>query len=230
MKALITLVVFAFASAALAGFCDKCKELAFTADVGECAKCKEFTSSGSHKLCGKCSDKLGQCEHCAAPLARPTTRKVELSEEARALSSAFKENSGNFTLTLTYHGAQDKPYYRLFLSAAGVPEKKADVFSPAVAITKDQAVKLIDVLAEIGYFDQATNIINVRRFREPPGPTYVLVLTGPKDIRLHLNLGWNKAMHDKLVAIQASLDGEARKAMDLLIARLSGHLKEWKQD
>lgn len=228
MKTLIAIVVCAFASAALAGFCDKCKELAFTADVGQCTQCKGFTSSGSHKLCGKCGDKLAQCEHCAAALGKPATRKAELSEQAKELAAKFKDSAGNFGMSLTYYGNQEKPYYNLLLSAAGVPEKRQEPFNPAVGITREQAEKLIDVLAEIGYFDDAMNIINVRRFRHPTGPTYVLTLSGPRDIRLHLDLGWNKAMHAKLEAIQASLDGEARKAMDMLIARLSGHLKEWK--
>ncbi len=61
-------LLWAFAGAALAELCPKCKKLMFTADIGKCKECGGWTSSGAFKLCRKCSAKLKQCEHCRAPL------------------------------------------------------------------------------------------------------------------------------------------------------------------
>jgi len=47
----------------------------FTADVGKCVVCGGDTTSGAHKLCPRCSARLGQCEHCRAPL-RPIPRPI----------------------------------------------------------------------------------------------------------------------------------------------------------
>jgi len=53
---------------AWADLCPKCSKMAFTMDVGQCVECAGATGSGAFKLCRKCSAKLGQCEHCRAPL------------------------------------------------------------------------------------------------------------------------------------------------------------------
>jgi len=72
------------APAVLADFCAKCADMGFTADIGKCTKCgEEKTTSGSHKLCPNCSQKIGQCEHCAAtlpkapPASQPATEPTE---------------------------------------------------------------------------------------------------------------------------------------------------------
>ncbi len=55
-------------STARADLCPKCKGKAYAADIGVCVECANLTSSKAFKLCAKCSAKLGQCEHCRAPL------------------------------------------------------------------------------------------------------------------------------------------------------------------
>lgn len=68
-KLAIAFVVVMFISApAVADLCRKCRGKMYTMDVGKCEVCAGHTSSGSHKLCRTCSRRLGQCEHCRAPI------------------------------------------------------------------------------------------------------------------------------------------------------------------
>ena len=66
--ALIVVVLSVFASIAPGALCGKCRGKMYIMSVGKCTQCAGHTSSGAHKLCRKCSTKLGQCEHCRAPL------------------------------------------------------------------------------------------------------------------------------------------------------------------
>ncbi|MCK4626716.1 MAG: protease inhibitor I42 family protein, partial [Phycisphaerae bacterium] len=65
---LSVLTVLVLAAPAGAELCEKCKGKMYIMSVGKCVECGGFTGSGAHKLCRKCSAKLGQCEHCRAPL------------------------------------------------------------------------------------------------------------------------------------------------------------------
>lgn len=51
-----------------AELCPKCKGKMYIQSIGKCVECGGTASSGAFKLCKKCSAKLGQCEHCRAPL------------------------------------------------------------------------------------------------------------------------------------------------------------------
>ena len=72
-------VVLALAAGAAGELCSKCKGKAYTEDTVQCSRCKTgWTGSGAFKLCKACSAKLGQCEHCRAPLkAAPKPEKVK---------------------------------------------------------------------------------------------------------------------------------------------------------
>jgi serpin B len=65
---LAAVVLLIAAPAVLADLCPKCKGMMYTMDIGKCANCAGDTTSGAFKLCKACSTKLGQCEHCRAPL------------------------------------------------------------------------------------------------------------------------------------------------------------------
>jgi inhibitor of cysteine peptidase len=77
-------------SAALAELCPKCRDKAYIQSIGTCAECGGATSSGAFKLCKKCSAKLGQCEHCRAPLLVKGA-DVTVGEEANGKTVAAEE-------------------------------------------------------------------------------------------------------------------------------------------
>jgi len=72
-------VLWFFAGPVAADLCPKCKGKAYILTVGVCKECGGAASSGAFKLCRKCSVRLGQCQHCRAPLKG---KPVELDEKA----------------------------------------------------------------------------------------------------------------------------------------------------
>ncbi|MBI2930542.1 MAG: insulinase family protein [Planctomycetes bacterium] len=46
------------------GFCPRCRDLMFTADIGTCVACGSDTSSGGMKLCAGCARAKGVCQAC----------------------------------------------------------------------------------------------------------------------------------------------------------------------
>ena len=82
-------MLWVFAGAAGADLCPKCKGKVYIGNIGKCVECGGPTSSGAFKLCRKCSTKLGQCEHCRAPLkGGPAAKTIELDEKANATTVA----------------------------------------------------------------------------------------------------------------------------------------------
>ena len=75
---------------ALGALCPKCTSKAYTKDIGTCAECGGPTSSGAFKLCIRCSTKLGQCEHCRAPLPAKGA-DVTVGEEANGKTVTAEE-------------------------------------------------------------------------------------------------------------------------------------------
>ncbi len=83
----VGLAVIVLAAATARGeLCPKCRDLVFTMDVGQCAECPNTTGSKALKLCKKCSARLGQCEHCRAPLKQGAD--ITLGEEANGKTIA----------------------------------------------------------------------------------------------------------------------------------------------
>jgi len=77
------------ASSALAELCPKCKGKMYIQNIGKCVACGGHTTSGAFKLCPKCSAKLGQCEHCRAPLA-PAIPKDAIALDEKANGKTVK--------------------------------------------------------------------------------------------------------------------------------------------
>jgi hypothetical protein len=147
---------------------------------------------------------------------------------AAARAKTLKSNLGSFSLRLTYHGEQDKPFYTLHLHGKGVPVNKARLFfASKVAIDNDLAEKIVDHLNESGFLGRA-------RDADEPIDTdaivsaYMLTVAGPDNLALTHNLGWGPDLLEKLDALRAALgDGEAGRKMDLLLGRI-GFLREKK--
>ena len=79
------IVLATTASPATADLCEKCKGKMYITNIGKCVECGKWTSSGAFKLCKKCSTKLGQCEHCRAPLGNggentPATKPADTAK------------------------------------------------------------------------------------------------------------------------------------------------------
>ena len=146
-------------------------------------------------------------------------------------AAQLKAAAKSFRLDLLYHGDQDRPYYRLTLSVPVVPQLAIDPFHPIVQITEEEAVKVIDQLAVKGFLEQAKE--------KSPGkvadkqPCYTLSVRAEdkaEAVQYSENLGWGLPMYKRLEGIVAVLPGNAAKSMDLLLARLEGHRKEWVAD
>jgi len=155
---------------------------------------------------------------------------------AAARLKALKGSIRNFTLRLAYHGPQDKPFYELQLDTAPRTDKDKPPGEPlkgpflrAVSITPAQAARIVDHLAESLFLDRSADAAR----NEPPKPKepcYMLRVSSGKDTDLREDLGWDAKMIETLQALGKVLEGEAAKAMDMVLQRLSGLQKQWQEE
>ncbi|MFI5380219.1 MAG: M56 family metallopeptidase, partial [Tepidisphaerales bacterium] len=156
---------------------------------------------------------------------RPTTRP---SAKAADRATQLMANLKSFSLSLTYHGNQDKPYYGLRLSVEQLASDNP--FEPAVTITPQQAEKIIAYLAIEGYLDQALDLNRDRSPSPPPKPYYSLIVQVNKGaVGFEEWLAWDLKMLHRLDGLRQVLDGDAARNMDLLLGRLSGQRREWEK-
>lgn len=142
------------------------------------------------------------------------------AERIRSLRGA----SGNFWLSLSYHGPSDKAHPSLRLrTPERSPKPGPNVLD--VHISRGQAGKIIDQLAADGLLARSDNTHARPRLR-PTGPTYVLAISSDKT-RFEEDMGWDLEMLSRLDALRKVLDGDAPKAMDKLLARMAGHREQW---
>ncbi len=138
----------------------------------------------------------------------------------------LKANRDSFCLHLSYHGRQDKPLYRILSLGAHELEGKVAIGRDFLFISGKQAEKIIDHLAKEGFLARAMNLSGIRMAKPPAGPTYVMEVSAGGRV-LYEYLGWDLPMLKRLDGLRKVLDGEAAKGMDKLLARMSGHRKEW---
>lgn len=155
---------------------------------------------------------------------------TEPSKLAGERAAKLKTDLKTFTLRLDYHGAEDKPYYRLLLSVPVIKVAKDDSpFNQLTQITQEQAAKIVDHLATEGFLENALDGNRDRSPAEPTGPHYTLTVwveNGGDPVLYEQWLTWDAKMLSRFDAIRAVLDGQAGKQMDLLIGRLAGLRKE----
>jgi predicted secreted protein len=155
------------------------------------------------------------------------TVKVE-ADPTTERAAKLKADVESFRLQLQHIGESGKPFYNVDLSVPMVEKGEASLFSPWAQISEAQARRIIDHLAKDGYLRRAQNKVNILRERLPTGPTYMLSVVGPPDeIQLTESLGWDLTMLRRLEALREVCEGDARKAMDLLLGRMSGLKAEW---
>ena len=161
----------------------------------------------------------------AAPTTQPTPNAAERAQ-------VLKDQLKSFRLDLEYHGAQDKPYYGLWLSVPPLSVRRSNPFHPHVRISEVEASKIIDHLAREGFLDQAVD--NTSGMKRPaPSPCYTMIVFSGEEMHRHefsSVLGWNLPMVRRLDGLRAVLEGESGKQMDLLLGRLSGHRSEWERE
>jgi predicted secreted protein len=153
---------------------------------------------------------------------------VAVSKKAAALAKLFKADIAKFTLDIRYFGPQDKPYYQLTLGTEKTKDRDSP-FRPVARLTPNAARKIIDCLTADGYFDRAKDTAPMR-MAMPKGPTYTLWVSGGKGCQLYESIGWDSKMLARLDALAGALDGDAGKNMTLLLDRLSGCRKKWRED
>jgi hypothetical protein len=160
----------------------------------------------------------------AAPTTRPTP-------QAAARAKILKEEIKTFRLDLSYHGEQDKPYYRLLLSVPGISVRRTSPFDLHAQIDEVQAGKIIDHLATEGFLDQAIDAA-FKEIPAPPTPCYTMIVSSGGEAHRHefyAVLGWGLPMLKRLDGLRAVSDADATKQMDVLLGRLSGLRREWEK-
>jgi predicted secreted hydrolase len=143
---------------------------------------------------------------------------------AAARAAALKADAENFQLALTYIGPSDKPYYNLLLSVQKPNVLQADPSFLKAQITEAEALQLITHLQTSGLLAQAVDA-KTTKFQDQ-SPSYRLTATAG-DQQLTTSLSWNLDTLKHLDALRKPLTGEAANRMDTLLARLSGHRREW---
>lgn len=176
--------------------------------------------------------------------AEPALSKLT-SERRRKLLAT----TDSFSLGLNYWGQglqllgpQPDSCFQLDLFVKGDPPLAVDLSDPRpnvlrVAISEEQAARIIDFLALRGLLDSDNLVTD--NVAMPTGPTYVLTAgnktwqdqrtNNQEALSLHRKLGWNLSMSTVLQDLRQVLDGEAAKAMDKLLASLQTHRAEWEK-
>jgi hypothetical protein len=172
---------------------------------------------------------------CAAWSDEVAPAEQKPSERTTEREKQLKAGIAGFQLELTYIGPQDKPFYNLTLSVQPVAQLASDPFHPIVQIDQAQAEKIVRQLAADGFLDRAIDDQKQDiTLRAPKGPTYFLTVRAQDPtfgrMQWHEDLGWNGKMLDRLDSLKNVLDPKPAAALDLLLGRLGGQRREWKQE
>jgi hypothetical protein len=153
-----------------------------------------------------------------------TTAHAQPPDPAKARAKKLKESVKTFRLELTYHGDEDKPFYRLTLTVQAIAKAENNPFYRFVQISEDQAKKIIDHLATDGFLRGADDPIRDEYYEllPPTKPGYTMTVSG-----FYQDLGWGLPLLKRLDGLRKALDGQAAKDMDLLLGRLSGLREHW---
>jgi hypothetical protein len=146
----------------------------------------------------------------------------------------LKANLETFELDVWPHlTKQDhsKPFYEL---KVGVHESvlwvdRSNSSIQQARISKEQAAKIVDYLAQEGFLERAEQIAPAEPGKRAYREGYVMqVFVNPaKGEGFEEQLGWNLAMLQRLDGLRQILEGDAAKAMDRLLGRMSGLRQEW---
>src|SRR5262245_19512330 len=164
----------------------------------------------------------------------PPERPANVADAAKNLDtfilrvSLAPAGEGKFDPKYTlYHVLLYVPNLRLEPPPNGPSGKPTEAHT---RITKEQAKKLLGVLNEFGFFDdkvakEKLGLMNARNW--PHAGITVRFQGGEDSARKERLLTWLPSMLPPLDAIRGCVDGDARKAMDQLLAQLAEERKRW---
>ena len=169
-----------------------------------------------------------------------SSRKPQRSRKTKSAVKTLKKHVDQFDLSLDFwRGTEPHRYpkqhpglylYRGELRRSDYRATKAGAAKMRVTVLKidrPQALRLIEHLADAGFFDRARPI-TTKEDRHVNGPQYVLTV-GAKGKRVlgiwaapphELELGWNRKTQTRLNGLRSVLKGDAAKAMDKLLAEV----------
>ena len=164
------------------------------------------------------------------PPAKALTLTFRVGEDKTAERlKALKANPNVFILSLRYRGGKDKPYRGLVLYGRGLEITNLRSNTRWVMISKEEVLRILDHLAADGCLARAQNNPSV-------GPLgwdwtgYSLTVEGQDVTSLTEYLGWNPTMLRRLDSLRSVLKGEAAKAMDEVLDRLSDERRKWAEE
>ena len=170
------------------------------------------------------------------PIEEATEPRVQQQRQPGPRKGNFILDPETFRLDLTYFGESDKPFYDFSMGAnVEVTEPKGfHLVEPTDGWEKRDCLPLFDWLQASGFYKSA-RVINQD---EPPATrAYILRVTSGDQV-WEEDLGFHLGMLMRLESLQrvlVDLDLKSRKdpkrpiGLDLLLARLSGYEKIWKE-
>jgi len=155
------------------------------------------------------------------------------SAKAAARAELLTAGVKSLRLDVLHYGVSDKSLYSLTLTVPWFSRTIEPPFHPLVIIDAEAARKIIGYLAESGALDKAQEGELINSDRAPTTAWYVLNVQvtrkyGPKLVYQE-SLGWGLPMLNRLEGLRKVLEGDAAKAMDRLLSRLSGYRRQWEQ-
>ena len=152
-------------------------------------------------------------------------RTDDTVEQTRHGVNALMTHLESFCLDVSYWG--DGGRRTLLLQTMGTSRPLPEGWS-RIRIDRQQAKKIIDVLARGGFFNHCRNwwLAGEPKYA---GPRYVLSVRSNELFghRSDEDLGWGLDTLKRLDGLRAVLDGDAGKALDDLLRPLEAHRKEW---
>ncbi len=166
-------------------------------------------------------------------VSNPVVIEVISAREIAARPQRLKSQKNAFELRLAYHEPRDNPNQgvvdpirSLILHTTLVDYELLRGWS-AVAISQQQAARIIDHLQVDGSLVDALPFTDDRLPRPPDGPAYSLTVKGPENLVLYKPVGWGLSVLDFLERLRTVLDGEAARAVDRIMAALGPQRKQW---
>lgn len=145
--------------------------------------------------------------------------KDPLTAQGTANLKILNTNQGKLKFTFRYSGAQDKPFYKVSLSAGDIRPADEMAFTYDEKITAEDSAKIIKILAASIWINKATDTLKALKIAQPDG--YLLEITGYDADRLMIGpIGLDTNTYKQLTTIRAVLSGKAANAMDTLLNRI----------
>lgn len=163
------------------------------------------------------------------PPAERLTLTFRVGEDKTAERLKALKAADAFILSLRYRGEKDKHYRGLVLYGLNLLVCQFPPNTRGVRVSEEEVVRILDHLAADGCLARAQNDPSV-------GPLgwdwtgYSVSVEGQGATWLTEYLGWNPTMLRRLDGLRSVLTGEAAKAMDEVLDRLSEDRRKWAEE